>query len=264
MYDATNNLEDQNWYDYKECNIINFSKTLHNKCLEYGFSSFYIQYFPELLPISNWGNEKSMFFWQRIDSINPNIIEKIINPQNIDNFYIHNVPDPMFKSHKPSSSWDDKVVYSSWFDSKQDLLKYIQKSALYIAPREYEGFGNSYLDAMACGRCVIALDNPAMNEYIKNGETGFLYSLDNLQYIEINDIRKIQKNTVEYMKQGRNNWQKNKINILTWIIHKPKIDWIKIIFKYFIQKIFSIKNAKNHKIVRILGFKIKIKIKRYA
>ena len=266
MYDDTRNLNNSLWYEYRECNIINFSKTLHKKCMDYGFSSYYIQYFPEPMEVKDWGDESSIFFWQRINKINPNVIKKIINPMKVSKFYLHNVPDPKNKMYYPSKEWDGKVEYSTWFESRQELLAYIQKAAIYIAPREYEGFGNSYLDAMACGRCVIALNNPAMNEYITHGKNGFLYSLDKLEELNLKDIRKIQQNTINYVKKGREHWINKKSNILHWITNEVVVNEIVLRDKYypkqkFFERIFSIKNDsdKRHKIITVLGFRIKIK-----
>lgn len=73
------------------------------------------------------------------------------------------------------------------------MQQYIQKSALYFAPRKYEGIGMSFLEAMASGRCVIAPDYPTMNEYIKNGETGYLYNFKRPQKIKFDDIKNSKK-----------------------------------------------------------------------
>ena len=264
MYDDSRDLDYPRWYEYKLCNIINFSRTLHKKCIDYGFSSYYIQYFPEPVQIENWGDEKSIFFWQRVEQINPNVIEKLLNVKDINNLYLHDVPDPNQKSIEPSVNWDNKVIKSHWFDTKEDLINYIQKSAIYIAPREYEGFGNSYLDAMAQGRCVLAVNNPAMNEYIVDNYNGYLFDLNNLKHINLKNIRKIQENAYNYIKEGRIKWLKEKSKILDWIEFDPKIDNVKLIQKYFsikkiIKTIFSITNSNCHKVITVLGIKVCIK-----
>lgn len=251
MYDNTNNLNETIWNEYRDCIIINFSKTLHEKCLEYGLASFYIQYFPKPEDIENWGDEKSVFFWQRVPDINPDTINNIIGIENVSNLYLHIVPDPN-KYIKPiKDEWNTKVKFSSWFESKDELKQYIQKSAMYFAPRLFEGIGMSFLDAMAVGRCVIAPNNPTMNEYITNGVNGYLYNFKEQKKLDITNIREIQKNTIEYIKQGYENFEKNKHKILDWIetdawvysnqkvmdlmlnvkpIKKYKITWLKIVY----------------------------------
>lgn len=217
MYDGAPPLTDDIWYEYKDCNIINFSKTLHDECKRVGLSSYYIQYFPKPEPIENWGDEFSIFLWQRLEKISPNLLEKLLEPEKINMLYLHQVPDPSQKVIEPSESWNNKVKISKWFDTKEELKAQIAQASIYIAPRHLEGIGMSFLEAMAMGRCVIAPNNPTMNEYIKDGITGFLYDVTNPQKIELKNIRKIQRNTFEYIEKGYKKWEKSKYKILDWL-----------------------------------------------
>ena len=224
MYDHTKTLNSPLWNEYKNCNIINFSKAFHKTCKEGGLSSYYIQYFPKPADILDEGDEKSIFFWQRSDKITTKTLEKVIDIKKIDKLYLHKNTDPKNKFIPPSKNLESKVVYSSWFDTKDEMQKYIQKSALYFAPRRYEGIGMSFLEAMASGRCVIAPDYPTMNEYIKNGETGFLYNYKKPELLTILNVREIQKNTAEYIKQGYEKWEKEKYKIFDYIEAEPVTD----------------------------------------
>lgn len=248
MYDNTKTLNSSLWNEYTECNIINFSKTFHKTCQAGGLSSYYIQYFPEQAEIFNYGEEDSVFFWQRSEKITTKTIEKVINVGKINKLYLHKSTDPDNKFKQPAKKWKNKVIYSTWFDTKEEMQNYIQQSAIYFAPRKYEGIGMSFLEAMAAGRCVIAPDYPTMNEYIKNGETGYLYNFKRPQKIKFDDIRKIQKNTLEYIKHGYAQWQKEKYSILDYIEKAPVIDIEKIKENIFIRNekrmIFGIFPAK--------------------
>lgn len=221
MYDNTKTLNSPLWNEYKNCNIINFSKAFHKTCQDGGLSSYYIQYFPKPAEIIDEGDEKSIFFWQRSDKITTRTLEKVIDTKEIETVYLHKSIDPKNKFIPPSKNLETKVVYSSWFDTKEEMQKYIQKSALYFAPRRYEGIGMSFLEAMASGRCVIAPDYPTMNEYIKNGETGFLYNYKKPELLTILNVREIQKNTAEYIKQGYEKWEKEKYKIFDYIEAEP-------------------------------------------
>lgn len=224
MYDHTKTLNSPLWNEYKNCNIINFSKAFHKTCKEGGLSSYYIQYFPKPADILDEGDEKSIFFWQRSDKITTKTLKKVIDIKKIDKLYLHKNTDPKNKFIPPSKNLESKVVYSSWFDTKDEMQKYIQKSALYFAPRRYEGIGMSFLEAMAAGRCVIAPDYPTMNEYIKNRETGFLYDYKRPELLTLSNIRKIQKNASEYIKQGYEKWEKEKYKIFEYIESEPVTD----------------------------------------
>ncbi len=217
MYDDTPKLNNAIWDKYRECNIINFSKTLHENCKKYGLSSYYIQYFPKPKKKLNMGDEKSVFLWQRREKINPKTVEKVIGIENINFLYHHQVPDPEQKLILPSKNFEGKVHVSTWFDSKDEMDKYMQKCAIYFSPRELEGIGMSFQGAMAIGRCVIAPNNPTMNEYIKNGVNGYLYDLKHPHKITIKDIRLIQENARRYIEDGYKEWEQNKYKIIAWI-----------------------------------------------
>lgn len=228
MYDAAVNEPDIKWFSYRDFNIINFSKTLHEKLLSFGLSSFYIQYFQppqkEFEEI-NLGDEKSIFFWQRLTSLNFNFISNLFKNMGIKHLHIHKSPDPKQKFVEPKNVKFD-ITYSTWYDKKEDMLKDIEKSAIYIAPRYFEGIGQSFLEAMALGRCVIAPDRGTMNEYIEHGKTGFLYTphKSKIKPLKNINIREIQKNAYEYIKQGFEKWEKDKYQIFDWIEKTPEIN----------------------------------------
>lgn len=224
MYDATPRLTDPIWSEYRDCNIICFSKTLYEECKSYGLSTFYIQYFPKPLEITNLGDKNSVFLWQRVKQINSNTVAKILDIDKISKYYLHNAPDPLHEFIKPPVGLMKKTEITTWFDTRNDLINHIQKSAIYIAPRHLEGIGMSFLEAMAMGRCVIAPNNPTMNEYIENGKNGYLYNLRKPKKISLKNIEQIQRNTIEYVNEGYKKWNKNKYNIFDWIEVDSKLN----------------------------------------
>ena len=52
-------------------------------------------------------------------------------------------------------------------------------SFIYVQPSRYESQGIALLEAMAAGRVVVASDLPAIREYIRHGENGFLVDPEN-------------------------------------------------------------------------------------
>ena len=216
MYDGTGEAPDEFWLDYKEFNIINFSKKLHDRLLEMGLSSYYLQYFPELRTISNYGDEKSIFFWQRRENINLHVVKELTKKGDIGHIHVHKAMD-FSKEIDYETSDEVKYTFSSWYETREEMLQDMEKSAIYIAPREYEGIGMSFLEAMAMGRCVIAPNKPTMNEYIVDGENGYLYDLHNLKAINKIKTREMQDNVINYMKKGHEKWEKEKYEILSWI-----------------------------------------------
>jgi len=270
MYDNTNSLKSPLWNEYTNCNIINFSKTFHETCIAGGLSSFYIQYFPQPAEITNEGGENDIFFWQRTSKITTRTLEKVIEPQRINKLYLHVKTDPKNKFIKPSNLWNDKIIETTWFDTKEEMKSYIQKSAIYFAPRKYEGIGMSFLEAMATGRCVIAPDFPTMNEYITDGENGYLYNLKKPKKLKNLNVRKIQKNAAEFIKNGYGKWQKEKYNIFDFIEAKPVINQDLLDKTLFISrenillfglipaKVYRKKKETIYKIFHVLPFKLKV------
>ena len=232
MYDGAASREDRIWYQYRDVNIINFSKTLHDELKALGFSSYYFQYFPKPIEITNLGNEKSIFFWQRVNQININTISNLIDLNNIEHIHFHHAIDPNHTFVEPAPDIVAKATHSTWFDTREDMQEQMQKSAIYIAPRMFEGIGMSFLEAMAMGRCVIAPNYPTMNEYIKNGENGILYDLNNPKMIDLSHVREIQERAKNYIKSGYENWEKQKQKIIEALITPPKTKRDLLIKKY--------------------------------
>ncbi len=219
MYDGGPNHEDPIWQDYQDFLIINFSWKMHEELLNKGMNSRYIQYFPKPENINSWGQEDSAFFWNRVESININTVALLLGSMKIRHLHMHNALDPLCQKKGLKTKWDVEIEESGWVDDKQKLLPFIEAASLYIAPRPYEGIGMGFLEAMALGRCVIAANNPTMNEYIENGKTGILYDLNELKPLVWSDTRQIQKNAYAFIQKGYEQWEKEKWNILTWVEH---------------------------------------------
>lgn len=217
MYDSTIGMTDENWIRFKDFIIISFSETLHSYLSEKGFCSKYIQYFPTTQNVQIWGEKNSLFFWQRVNQININLIMKICTNLNLRRVHVHKALDPGHCFVDADSQYSCEIEYSTWFEKKESMSNLIMQSSYYAASRIYEGIGMSFLEAMALGRCVIAPDYPTMNEYIIDGETGLLYDFEHPSLLEMPDVRKIQKNVYEYMSEGYLKWIKNKYCIIEWM-----------------------------------------------
>jgi len=205
------------WDQYKNIKFINFSKTLHNKLEKWGFESIYIQYFPKPTK-QNVTKENKIFLWQRTDKININLVEKLIGDLKT-KIHIHKAVDPGFNFTQPTKKQETKfkITYSEWFPSRKEMMEVLSSCNIYIAPRELEGIGLSFLEAMAMGKVVIAPNNPTMNEYIIHNQNGYLYDLHNPQPINFNNIENIKKTIYETMDQGYLRWKNSKKNVINFI-----------------------------------------------
>lgn len=217
MYDYIITRNYDPWPEYRRFKIINFSRTIHEELTRRGYESYYVQYFPKPEGNQPLGDVNSIFFWQRMERINISIVSALFSEQQIEHIHIHKAMDPNQKFIEPDTCLADKISYSEWFGTKEEMQEVMYRSAWYIAPREYEGIGMSFLEAMAAGRCVVAPNTPTMNEYIQDGITGFLYDIDNPQPIQPCEVKAIQENARKYIENGYKKWEKEKYEILKWI-----------------------------------------------
>ena len=224
MYDAVVGNRSIDWMQYCDFKALCFCKKLYDELVIYGINALYVQYFIGYKGEFEAGEEDSVFFWQRKQTIDTNTLEMILKDTEIRHLHIHKAMDPKHSFELSKTlKWD--ITFSDWFENQEDYTECVLRSAFYVAPREYEGIGMSFLEAMSMGRCVIAPNNATMNDYIEDGINGILYDIDDLKPIKKYDIRMIQKNAYEYSKQGYLKWKSEKNKILDWmeIIEKKPI-----------------------------------------
>lgn len=224
MYDSISEKGNpERWYPYRDFNIICFSRKLFERVSGMGFSAKYIQYFPKPSSIETWGGPRKVFFWARQESINCRTVETLLQYTDIEKIHVHRAMDPDEKFIEPDSGGSIEYSFSTWFEEKREMNQIINDSAFYIAPREREGIGMSFLEAMAVGRCVIAPDDSTMNEYIEHGKTGYLYDLNDPKPIRISDVKTVQQQTLSYIEEGYARWMKERDNIFTWLTTSPTV-----------------------------------------
>jgi glycosyltransferase involved in cell wall biosynthesis len=56
----------------------------------------------------------------------------------------------------------------------RDLVRLYQEADIFAMPSEFEGFGLSALEAMACGTSVVAANVQGLKEFVRHEETGIL------------------------------------------------------------------------------------------
>ena len=258
MYDASYTWRYLKWLKYGNIKIFNFSKTLHDKLSAWGFHSKHLQYFiqpKDFIEESNCG----VFFWQRRDSININTVEQLFASQDV-NIHIHKSIDPSYTFKNPTKEQENRfnISYSTWFDTKQEMQECIQSKTFYIAPRIFEGIGMSFLEAMAMGKIVIANNQATMNEYIKDGETGYLCDFKNPKMVNIGNVDELRRNIYAFMKQGYENWEARKHEIVDFIESEnipPKLQLHPIFDWNFLKKFIYRKDKwENKKQLTILSF----------
>lgn len=233
MYDSVpSRRKIEKWWHLRDFQIISFSRKLHIEFKRLGLSSHYIQYFPKPAEKLSYGNSNSAFFWYRHKSISYKDAAQICEKLKISNLHIHIANDPDQEATLNYDSKDLNITTSSWFESREELYNTMSKSAYFIAPRNKEGIGMAFLEAMAQGKCVIAKDSSTMNEYIKHNENGILYK-KNISNLEFN-LNKIQRNAFASITNGYKKWNMDKGTIINYIKKDPENNIIRLYFMVFI------------------------------
>lgn len=223
MFDDSREFPDEFWGKFKGVKILNFSRSFHSKLQKLGLTSKYFQYFPPPLGLPQPGETDetlSGFFWQRTDKITWDHIRELIKNSEFHGFHIHGAVDP--PGYPLEMPWEDEtkkynITISKWFSKKDEYTKRLESSTVYFAPRLFEGIGMAFLEAMAMGKCVVAPDNPTMNEYITHGETGLLYDPDNIAPLDFSQAEAIGKRAAEFIKNGHKKWSDSETEIIDFI-----------------------------------------------
>ncbi|MBD3248787.1 glycosyltransferase [Candidatus Woesearchaeota archaeon] len=219
MYDNDAGKGVDYWRSFSSFNpkVICFAKKLYDRVKQAGLESYYIQYFlkPSEEKIDDHKGT-SIFFWQRINSINWNTVKKLIGSNRIKKVYFKKNIDPNNKLIIPDEEDIKKYniqLFEGWL-STEDYLKKLRECNVFIAPRTREGIGMAYLEAMANGLCVVAHDDATANEYIESGKNGILFNANNPKEINLNNVDEIGKNAHLYIKEGYDNWLRDREKIM--------------------------------------------------
>jgi hypothetical protein len=168
--------------------------------IAFGLRSFFIRYYPPPLPVKHRmppAASPRAFFWIRHEGhVSWPIVRELLRGTHCDSVNLHIAPDPDTPAPTLPTEADQKeynIISSTWFAQKHDFMDILDRANIFFTPRREEGIGQSFLEAMARGQCVIAPDNGTMNEYIIHDVNGLLYDpehpapLDFSRYVELGE-----------------------------------------------------------------------------
>lgn len=167
------------------------------------------------------------------------------NPDNNAHFYLH-ITDhdmkqwslPLFKDRleKDYNVKLDNIQFSSPHTlgkgvEEKDLIELYQACDYYITASSGEGFGFPIVEAMACGKPVIAPDNTTHSTFLADGRgilvpnEGFSYTGFGTKQLLVN-IEELTKAIETAMTMSKENYQEIIDKSLVWV--KENCDWDKI------------------------------------
>lgn len=208
--------------ELKHARCVSFCRQLHFEILRRGGTSRYFKYFPDPANyevISDF-TEVRPFFWYRTNRITADLVLELCQNQKIGSFTIHNAPDPGQKAlsitNFPGNIQNYKIT--SWFARREDYAETLRKHNVYFAPREVEGIGMAFLEAMAMGLCVVAPNMPTMSEYIANGTNGLLYALERRYPLDFSRLEEIGARARESIERGFADWQREAETLTEYLV----------------------------------------------
>lgn len=239
MYDGCGKAPKSYFKILDKTYLFNFSKKLHEKCVNASVVSYQLTFYPQKKEIkTNKFKKDRMFYWLR----RPNSLLALSNiipyfSSHIDNIHVHDLPDEYSLKENISQVANAYISTSSWFKNKNDLLIEITNSKYYLAPRESEGIGMAFLEAMQQGCIVFANNESTHDQYIFNGHNGFLidFSSNNEELIKlqiqnafeiIKSGKPIGENAKRFIEEGLPIWNKQSEKILgvaTTIVEAPNL-----------------------------------------
>lgn len=137
----------------------------------------------------------------------------------------------------PSEGYIFDIKKDKEFLERHAYLARMAKCGVVIAPRLKEGIGMAFLEAMAMGKCVVAANDATMNEYIRHGETGILFTPGAERPVDKTIVAAVRKNIPATSEKFRARWlaDREKINyfIAEQKLCKPSfVSMIKITLSY--------------------------------
>ena len=155
-----------------------------------------VRYFPDPagLPQSK-GDSKRVFLWER-GEIDRSVAEILFPPS-----------EGSVLDVKRAGELLDRDAY----------LERMSKCGIVIAPRRKEGIGMAFLEAMAMGKCIVAHNDATMNEYIKDGENGILFNIDDPRPISGAVVLRVLRNVGKSAAELRARWMAESRSISAFI-----------------------------------------------
>jgi hypothetical protein len=210
MYDAAYSLGKEFWRALWNVKVVCFSAAMYEVCRRYRVHCHYIRYFPDSLGEGGVGvgvDDNSLFLWQRRGYPSWETVAKYIPHTQFKRLHLHLAPD--FPGELVVLPTDEEytsleISSSSWFEDKSKLIERLGAFSYFMAPREREGIGFSFLDAMCQGLIVLGLNFATLNEYVVHGVNGFLITEGESRRFDLpKNPEKIRRNSLHYMRKGR-------------------------------------------------------------
>ncbi|VWX60513.1 conserved hypothetical protein [Burkholderiales bacterium 8X] len=209
--------------------VLSFSNALHCLVTGLGISSHFARYYPAGAALPGIADMPAQrqdglhgFFWLRRELQLPwRLVRRLIENTRFESFHLHLATDPGTPPPELPSAEDIarfNITTSTWFEDKADFDAVLARANVYFAPRPGEGIGQSFLEAMIRGQCVVAPDQGTMNEYILPGVNGLLYDLDHPRPLDFSSAIRMGTQARLGALAGRTRWEQAEDELVRFIL----------------------------------------------
>jgi len=162
--------------------IVAFSDAIAEKAVNMAATICKIKYFknPEKYARIHDNASSTLFYWNRTNLFSASSLCAICRYAGARKLILLNAPDPNYVPYNQQELVSIcnciNVELHQQFISRPEYIRISREANIFLSPRLTEGVGMAFLEALARGAGVVAVDNPTMNEYIMNGVNGRLIS----------------------------------------------------------------------------------------
>lgn len=212
---------------FERLKVVCFSSTVCDVARRYGSKVRSYRYYPDPGRFDNAAvfNDRAGFLWRRTNQITEHTVAVLTRGLIFERFTLHWSPDPGTSIGEPG---EDSAIKSRnfkrsvWYPSKDEYLEEVAKHNLFFAPRQFEGIGMAFLEAMAMGLCVVAPNTPTHNEYITHSRNGLLYSRGSPP-LHLNDVSEMGYAAREDIRTGHEMWLSSIDSLCCFIVGEVRL-----------------------------------------
>jgi glycosyltransferase involved in cell wall biosynthesis len=114
--------------------------------------------------------------------------------------------ESILKQEVENRGLSEKVSFLGQVEEREKF-RILRMSDIYVSTSQHEGFGIVFVEAMACGLPVVCYDNGGQTDFLRDAETGYIVSLNDLKRFE-DRCRKLAEDRELRQKMGRENIKK--------------------------------------------------------
>ena len=199
-------------------NVVSFCRKVGDHARRYGARNVLdVQYaFDPQAFVGMTGDPRKVILWER-GAIPFSVVKQMFCPEDVDKVIIVRRQEEGL-AYEPISD-EDLAAYhvdikGGGFMPKDEYFAMLSEAGVYIAPRLKEGIGMAFLEQLAMGKCVIAHDEPTMNEYIENGKNGILVDMRHPRRVTANEIRIARSGVITSARCHYERWVADRRKIL--------------------------------------------------